>query len=185
MKRPEIIWIVVIVAILAIISFSSCKVQKHIVSETHSVDSSVLKSYYDSVRMLKTENSHLQWEKNQLQYAGVQFDTVFVSGKNDTIINTVTITKEGDVHASGKILSAYVSKTFMQKVISDKDTKIDSLAKALQNEKSNVKTVVQTKEVDKVVKAGFPWALVLVTFVVACYVRKYGISKVPFLNEII
>ena len=165
-KRKFPYWILAaIIMAIAIIYFSSCNSQKHIVKEKQEVDSSYVKELQDSVRVLTTTNEHLEKTINEMQYAGVSFDTVYLEGKRDTIINTVTITKEGDIEAKGKILSAYVSKSILVNTVREKNMMIDSLSIALEKEKKNVKIETQVKTVDKVVKTPFPWVALIVAFI--------------------
>lgn len=171
--------IVIAAAILIAIAFSSCNTSKHTQQSMVSFDSSYLKEQQDSVRVLKTENERLQSEIDEMTYAGVQFDTLFIAGKNDTIINTVTITKEGDIKATGNILSAYVSKSVLTKIVNEKQATVDSLSKALDTEKKNIKTIVETKEVEKKVKVlpGWIWFLVVIGVIGWEYLRRLPIIK--------
>lgn len=165
-KRKFPYWILAaIIMAIAIIYFSSCNSQKHIVKEKQTVDSSYVKELQDSVRVLTQTNEHLEKTISEMQYAGVSFDTVWIAGKTDTITNTVTITKEGDITAKGKILSAYVSKNLLTKIVNEKQSTIDSFALALEKEKKNVKIETQVKTVDKVVKTPFPWVALIVAFI--------------------
>lgn len=170
-KRKFPYWILAaVIMAAAIIYFSSCNSQKHIVKEKQSVDSSYVNELSDSIRLLKTNNEKLEQTINQMQYAGVSFDTIFLTGKNDTIINTVTITKEGEIKASGNISSAYVSKTVLINVLKEKDQLIDSFALALEKEKKNIKVETQVKTVEKEVKAGsFPWLWIAIMFLLGIY----------------
>ena len=98
-KRKFPYWILAaIIMAIAIIYFSSCNSQKHIVKEKREVDSSYVKELQDSVRVLTTTNEHLEKTINEMQYAGVSFDTVYLEGKRDTIINIVTGKQIGRAH---------------------------------------------------------------------------------------
>lgn len=170
-KRKFPYWILAaIIMAIAIIYFSSCNSQKHIVKEKQEVDSSYVKELQDSVRVLTTTNEHLEKTINEMQYAGVSFDTVYLEGKRDTIINTVTITKEGDIEAKGKILSAYVSKSILVNTVREKNMMIDSLSIALEKEKKNVKIETQVKTVEKEVKTGsFHWLWIVAMFIFGAF----------------
>lgn len=124
----------------------------------------------DSVRNLRITNERLEQTINEMQYAGVVFDTVFVAGKNDTVVNTVTITKEGDIKATGNISSAYVSKSLLTKIVNEKQAVIDSLSTALSTEKKNVKVDTSSKDVQKQKKVSFPWLWIIVMFILGGFV---------------
>lgn len=170
-KRKFPYWILAaIIMAIAIIYFSSCNSQKHLGKEKQSVDSSYVKELQDSVRVLTQTNEHLEKTISEMQYAGVSFDTVWIAGKTDTITNTVTITKEGDITAKGKILSAYVSKNLLTKIVNEKQSTIDSFALALEKEKKNVKIETQVKTVEKEVKTGsFPWLWIVAMFIFGAF----------------
>lgn len=170
-KRKFPFWILAaIIMAIAIIYFSSCNSQKHLGKEKQSVDSSYVKELQDSVRVLTQTNEHLEKTISEMQYAGVSFDTVWIAGKTDTITNTVTITKEGDITAKGKILSAYVSKNLLTKIVNEKQSTIDSFALALEKEKKNVKIETQVKTVEKEVKTGsFPWLWIVAMFIFGAF----------------
>lgn len=170
-KRKFPYWILaVIVLAIAIFYFSSCNSQKHIVKEKQSVDSSFVKELLDSVKILTQTKEHLEKTINEMQYAGVSFDTVYLEGKRDTVINTVIVTKEGEIKASGRISSAYVTKTVLINVLKEKNEIIDSFALALEKEKKNVKIDTQVKTVEKEVKTGsFPWMTIAVVLLIGIY----------------
>lgn len=124
---------------------SGCKTTKHISSSIVNKDSLVIKEKADSIRLLSNEINRLSAEIRELQYSGVRFDTVMIPGDTVRVINTVTITKEGDITATGKILAAYVSKDKLTKIVNEKQKIIDSLS--LLKQKEIVK--VEIKTVDK------------------------------------
>ena len=136
--------------IILIALLSSCTSSKSVFKQT--TDSTYLKELADSVRVLRSENSRLTAEISEMQYASVRFDTVYVPG--DTVINTVTITKEGEVKASGRVSSAYVSKSVLTKIVNEQNRVIDSLKEL----KEKVNVVTRTEYKDKVKKVSFiPW----------------------------
>lgn len=182
-KKKFPFWVVAVLLLaVAIIYFSSCNSQKHIQETKVVLDSSFEKELKDSIRYFRNEKERLEHTINELQYAGVKFDTVFLEGKRDTIINTVTITKEGEIKASGHISAAYVSKSVLTKIVNEKQLTIDSLSKSLEIEKKNIKTVVQVKEVEKKTKPGLPWAMLLVVFAFGCFAWE---KSKPFILKIL
>ena len=128
-------------AVLAMLAVSGCNSQKHIIENRF--DSTWTKNVQDSNRLLRQEVEKLTGDIQQLIYAGVYFDTVYLKGDTvrDTITNTVVIKTDGSIEAKGRISSAYVSKNTMMKLVAEKQATIDSFALALKNEKMNVKTV--------------------------------------------
>ena len=82
----------------------------------------------------------------------------------------VTITKEGDIEAKGKILSAYVSKSILVNTVREKNMMIDSLSIALEKEKKNVKIETQVETVEKEVKTGsFHWLWIVAMFIFGAF----------------
>lgn len=166
----HLIGIAILCLVVLMVGTCSCSVQKHIVSENK--DSSVIKEYQDSVRILTTENNKLFSENLQLQYLGVKFDTLFVKG--DTIRNTVTI-HDGNIEASGRIISASVSKTFYSSLLASKDRTIDSLSKV--KAKETVKVVTEYK--DRTVKKTFiPWWVWLIGLVLLAFNFRKQIKSI-------
>ena len=133
--------IAITLAVLAMLAVSGCNSQKHITENRF--DSTWTKNVQDSNRLLRQEVEKLTGDIQQLIYAGVYFDTVYLKGDTvrDTITNTVVIKTDGSIEAKGRISSAYVSKNTMLKLVAEKQKTIDSFSLALSNEKMNVKTV--------------------------------------------
>lgn len=139
MKTTKIglVWIgLLIVMAFVILLFSRCTSTKDI-QKTDNTREKVLE---DSLRLVISERDRYEAELIQAQYAEVLFDTIT---SHDTITNVVTITKEGEIKATGKITSAFISKNFYQRIISEKDKLIDSLRSVKNRE--IVKTVTITK----------------------------------------
>lgn len=149
---------IVIIALLVLAAFG-CNTSKHTIAKTASVDSSYIRALQDSTRTLRSENAELQRSINELLYAGIYFDTVFIN-KHDTITNTVVIKSDGSISASGKISSAYVSKSVMQNILELKQVTIDSFTKALSEEKLNVKTQYKDVVKEKKVTAYPLWLII-------------------------
>jgi competence protein ComGC len=133
--------IALVLAVLLILAVSGCNSQKHIIESRF--DSTWTKNVQDSNKLLRHEVEKLTEDIQQLIYAGVYFDTVWLKGDTvrDTITNTVVIKTDGSIEAKGRISSAYVSKNTMLKLVAEKQKTIDSFSLALSNEKMNVKTV--------------------------------------------
>jgi len=133
--------IAITLAVLAMLAVSGCNSQKHIIESRF--DSTWTKNVQDSNKLLRHEVEKLTEDIQQLIYAGVYFDTVYLKGDTvrDTITNTVVIKTDGSIEAKGRISSAYVSKNTMLKLVAEKQKTIDSLSVALSDEKMNIKTV--------------------------------------------
>jgi hypothetical protein len=133
--------IAITLAVLAMLAVSGCNSQKHIIESRF--DSTWTKNVQDSNKLLRHEVEKLTEDIQQLIYAGVYFDTVWLKGDTvrDTITNTVVIKSDGSIEAKGRISSAYVSKNTMLKLVAEKQKTIDSLSVALSDEKMNIKTV--------------------------------------------
>jgi hypothetical protein len=151
--------------VMAILTLCGCSSTKNVTKENR--DSSVIKEYQDSLRVLSIENEKLLNENLQLQYLGISFDTVFLPG--DTIRNTITV-REGSIIASGRIKNAKVGTSNYEKILSEKDRLIDSLKTV--KSKETVRVVTEYK--DKVVKRTvFPWWFLLIAGAVFIIIRKF------------
>ena len=84
-------------AVLAMLAVSGCNSQKHITENRF--DSTWTKNVQDSNRLLRQEVEKLTGDIQQLIYAGVYFDTVYLKGDTvrDTITNTVVIKTDGSI----------------------------------------------------------------------------------------
>lgn len=171
-----IIWALIV--ILSIIMLSGCGTEKKLLLQKVKQDSSIITELQQEVRLSKQENSRLESELKQAQYSGVIFDSTPCPPVN-TIINVdsrcnvdsiknelqayygtlwqnrVKVLSDGTIEAQGRLKSAIYTNTLLQKVISERDSRIDSFATALSEEKKNVKTVEVVR--DKWKKTAFPW----------------------------
>lgn len=167
-KEVNIFDCIVLLVVLLMILLAACNSTKQVSKQTTTVDSSHVKELSDSIRLLKTENEKLIADIREMQYGSVIFDTVYMPG--DTIVNTVTITKEGEIKASGRVSAAYVSKSVLTKIVNEKQRVIDSLSQVKQRE--TVKLVTRTEYKDKFVKRSFMagWWLWILFFLAGVYV---------------
>lgn len=178
MKKINALLLTILLLMVLFVStcvLAGCTSTKQVSKSSTNVDSSAIKERDEEIRILKAENERLNIEIRELQFAEVRFDTVFVKG--DTVVNTVVITKDGEVQAKGNIVSAVVSKNILTKIVNEKQRVIDSLSKALTSEKANVKKVVEVKEkeVKRSVFPGWMWWLLLIAFGGGYYVRgRFG-----------
>lgn len=151
-----LLWIVGLTLLFIILflmgTLSGCTTTK----EVSKTDSTYTKDLEQQVRSLQIENEKLTTEIHQLQYSEVRYDTIYIPG--DTVVNTVTITKEGEVNAKGRISSVTVAKTLLSRIIAEKDKTIDSLTLLKQRETVKVVTVDKYKKVTV-----FPWYFWLIT----------------------
>ncbi len=124
-KHDSLFTALLILIILATLWLcSGCNTTKHTVSEKKTDTRE--QELTDSLNLVKSERDRFEQLYNEIQYAGVIFDTIAI---RDTVnqLNTVYITKEGEIKAEGNIKSASVSKTVFNKIIAEKDRLIDSL----------------------------------------------------------
>lgn len=135
---------------------SSKNVSKSITDSTATKD--------DSIRLLKAERDLFEQQYNELLYAEVLFDTIL---SHDTIHNTVFITKDGGIEASGNIVKASVNKNVYLNLIAQRDRMIDSLSKL----KEKVRVITETKQVEKKTTV-FPWWFLLIIGAVFIIVKK-------------
>lgn len=166
-----ILWLLVLsIALLIIVFASSCTSSKAVTKTV--VDSTSLTEKSDSIRLLKSERDRFEELYNELIYSGVIFDTLKVT---DTVnhFNTVYITKDGEIKATGNIKSASVSKSIIQSIIASKDKTIDSLRNLTSKDSVNTH---RESLVKKVKKSVFPWwlflAVSLASFFGGVYVSK-------------
>lgn len=155
MKTTKIglVWIgLLIVMAFVILLFVRCSHTKDIVKTENRQEDSRVKELSDSLHLVITERDKLESEIKELQYAGVVFVTDTLTS-HDTITNTVEITTDGGIKAKGNISSAYVSKSFVSKIISKKEKIIDSLKSVKEKEKIITKTITVTK--NKHIKTSF------------------------------
>ena len=154
--------LIILITLLATGCSSTKQVQKV------SVDSTYIKELEARNQILSSDVSRLTTEVNELQYGFVRFDTVYLPG--DTVVNTVTITKEGEIKATGRVSTAYVSKNLMTRIIAEKERIIDSLSTLKQKE--TVRVVTEYK--DKYVKRSFLnfWWLLLIGAAGGYYLSK-------------
>lgn len=141
--NAHIWWIILFICVC--LNIFSCTTTKH-VEKVKSERETVLE---DSVRLLSVELDRMEKERRESEYGVIRFDTVFVPG--DTIVNTVTI-KEGAIEAKGRIKYVEVNKSVYEKIISQKDKIIDSLARIKRIERVVTETVYKDKKV-----VVFPW----------------------------
>ena len=186
-------WICLITLfIILLFAAFGCTTQKHITTETKTVDSSRIKEQEDLIRALTIENVRLTAEIHELQYAGVVFDTdtttqhpiyIMEEGKDlDSLIellnnykNKVKIYADGTIEAEGKLKSAYYSKDKQSRFITELQRINDSLKVVKQKEV--VRVVTDTKYVDRRVKRSWftGWWLWLLMFAGGYYVRgRFG-----------
>lgn len=139
--KLHLIWfLLILIMAMFVILFTSCSVTKKSQTDTNVKETTREQILTDSLHLMKSENDRLTSEISQLQYAGVVFNTDTVN-HHDTITNTVEITKEGAIKATGNIGSAYVSKSFYSKLIAEKDKRYDSLLKKKQEVLYITKTI--------------------------------------------
>lgn len=148
---------------VCIIVLASCHSSKHIQQTVITVDSSAVKTLERKLDEATSRYMHAESQLRELQYAGVQFDTIPV---HDTVPgkcpqNTVIIQADGGIQAQGNIKSAFVSKERYEKQITDLRDSLHRSQQDLAAEKRNVKIDYKEKEV-KVKTRSWWWIWILV-----------------------
>lgn len=156
--------------------FPSCT--RVITKSIQLTDSTAIKIWKDSVDFHKKINEELLSELSSSQLNKILFDTLFVPG--DTVYNTITVKETGEIVAKGKIKSAYLSRDFAIKIAQQKQIQIDSLQKALTDEKKMVKVV--EKEIYKKTKVFIGWWLLIIGFIFGIYI---GVRYKDYFTKII
>jgi len=172
-----------IVCVAIAILLSGCGTEKKLLRQRVKQDSSTITELQTEVKLTKQENSRLESELKQAQYASVIFDSTPCPPVNPPAIyvdsrcnvdsvknslqtyystlwqNRVKVLSDGTIEAQGRLKSATYTNTLLHKVISERDIRIDSFSSALAKEKQNKKTVEIVK--DKWKKTAFPWWLLI------------------------
>jgi len=198
-----IIWALIV--ILSIIMLSGCGTEKKLLRQKVKQDSSTITELQQEVRLSKQENSRLESELKQAQYAGVIFDSTPCPPVNPIINvddrcnvdsvrnalqayygslwqNRVKVLSDGSIEAQGRLRSATYTNTLLQKVISERQSRIDSFSAALAKEKQNIKTVEVVK--DKWKKSAFQWWWLALAFIAGAVVwHRFGYQIKLFLKH--
>jgi len=186
-----------LIVILTIILLSGCTTEKKLLRQRVKQDSSTITELQQQVKLTKQENTRLESELRQAQYSGVIFDSTpcppvnppaihvdsscnVDSVKNDLQAyysslwqNKVKVLANGTIEAQGRLKSAIYTNTLLQKVISERQSRIDSFSSALAKEKQNIKTVEVVK--DKWKKTAFPWWWLALAFIAGAVVwHRFG-----------
>ncbi len=160
---------------LPLILLASCGGSKHVTKTQIVVDSSSAQEYRSMYEVEKQAREHAEQELRELQYAGVQFDTLPCPEKPGEIlapVNTVTVAPDGGITASGRIKSASTAKTKTEKSSYDKQTTIDSLVQALQKAEKNVRVQTVVKETE-IKRRCLWWLWLLIGGVLGALIRHY------------
>lgn len=185
----------------------SCTSEKKLLREKSKTDSSTISNLQTENRSLKQENTRLESELKQAQYAGVVFDTTPCPPVNPLAIivdehcnvdsvkaalesyysglfqSKVKVYADGRIEAQGRLKSANYTLLMQQRIIAERDTRIDSFATALATEKKKEKTA--TGNVDKYKKRAYPWWLLFVGIVIGCILwQRFGYQITLFIKHI-
>ena len=202
-----IMWIfAVLAAIMLLLLLSGCGTEKKLLRQKVKADSTVIRNLQTDVRLIREEVVRLESELKQAQYSGVIFDSTPCPPVNPIINvdsrcnvdsvrnalqayygslwqNRVKVLSDGTIEAQGRLKSAIYTNTLLQKVISERDIRIDSFATALSEEKKNVKTVEVVK--DKWKKSAFPWWWLAIAFIAGAVVwHRFGYQIKLFIKHI-
>lgn len=166
--KENMLWGVLLALICLItLVMISCTTSKNI--STDQQQYSKEEQLRDSVKMLTIDNERLEAEKRENQYYRVDFirDTV---NHHDTITNTIEISKDGGVRATGNILSAYVAKSVLTKVLEQKNRTIDSLRLLTNKVETKYYTITKTRTIKR---SFIPiWIWLIIAGLVAYHFRK-------------
>lgn len=195
-----------IVCVAIAILLSGCGTEKKLLRQRVKQDSSTITELQTEVKLTKQENSRLESELKQAQYASVIFDSTPCPPVNPIINvdsrcnvdsvrnalqayygslwqNRVKVLSDGSIEAQGRLRSATYTNTLLHKVISERDSRIDSFATALSEEKKNVKTVEVVR--DKWKKTSLPLWWLIVAFVAGAVVwARFGYQIRLFIKHI-
>lgn len=195
-----------LIVILTIILLSGCGTEKKLLRQKVKQDSSTITELQQEVNLTKQENTRLESELKQAQYSGVVFDSTPCPPVNPIINvdsrcnvdsvrnalqayyaglwqNKVKVLSDGTIEAQGRLRSATYTNTLLHKVISERDSRIDSFATALSEEKKNVKTVEVVR--DKWKKTSLPLWWLIVAFVAGAVVwARFGYQIRLFIKHI-
>jgi len=175
-----LLWITGILLMALIFILPGCSSSKDVHKTQTSTDSSYTKELEEQNKVLSMENERLSAEVRELQFAEVKFDTIYRAG--DTVVNTIVITKEGEVKAAGNIVSATVSKNVFTKIVKEKERIIDSLKQV--KGKETVKYITKTEYKEKHKKTSFMgslWIWLLIGLIAGLYL---GWRLRKFMNQI-
>lgn len=186
-----------LIVLLTIILLSGCGTEKKLLRQKVKQDSSTITELQQEVKLTKHENTRLESELKQAQYSGVIFDSTPCPPVNQPAIivdsrcnvdsvknelqdyygtlwqNKVKVLSDGSIEAQGRLKSAIYTNTLLQKVISERQSRIDSFSTALAKEKKNIKTVEVIK--DKWKKTAFPWLWLLFSCLAgALFWQRFG-----------
>ena len=200
-------WIfAVLAAIMLLLLLSGCGTEKKLLRQKVKADSTVIRNLQTDVRLSLEEVVRLESELKQAQYSGVIFDSTPCPPVNPIINvdsrcnvdsvrnalqayygglwqNKVKVLSDGTIEAQGRLKSAIYTNTLLQKVISERDIRIDSFATALSEEKKNVKTVEVV--MDKWKKTSLPLWWLIVAFVAGAIVwSRFGYQIKLFIKHI-
>ena len=198
-----IIWALIV--ILSIIMLSGCGTEKKLLRQKVKQDSSTITELQHEVRLSKQENSRLESELKQAQYAGVIFDSTPCPPVNPIINvddrcnvdsvrnalqayygslwqNRVKVLSDGSIEAQGRLKSATYTLLTQQRLIAAQKNTIDSFSTALAKEKKNVKTVEVV--MDKWKKTAFPWWWLIAAAVFGYIIHwRFGYQLKPFVKH--
>lgn len=195
-----------LIVILSIIMLSGCGTEKKLLRQKVKQDSSTITELQQEVRLSKQENSRLESELKQAQYAGVIFDSTPCPPVNPIINvddrcnvdsvrnalqayygslwqNKVKVLSDGTIEAQGRLKSATYTLLTQQRLIAAQKNTIDSFSTALAKEKKNVKTVEVVR--DKWKKTSLPLWWLIVAFVAGAVVwARFGYQIKLFIKHI-
>jgi esterase/lipase superfamily enzyme len=160
--------------ILSLILLASCGSSKHTSKTVTIVDSSSAQEYksmYETERQLR---EHMEQQLRELQYAGIQFDTLPCPDKGGEVappVNTVTVDPSGAIHATGRIKSVNTSKAKSENKVQDKQATEDHRVNEERKDQKTAHTEQKTQE--KEVKKPFRWWLwILIGIVIGILLRQ-------------
>lgn len=190
MKKIIIAIVVIGAAVMIAAALNGCTSSKNVSKEKTAVDSSYIQELESNIRVLQSENDHLQKTIHEMEYAGVVFDNdcdsvlkaaLLKAGCNVDSINAVlslykskvTSYANGMLEVEGRLKSFNRTRTKDQELIHDLQKSNDSLA-AVKN-KVEVKYEKATETKEKVVKRGLGglfWTI-FVLIIIAAFILGF------------
>lgn len=180
----------ILIAVVLIISFTSCTSSKNIQQTKTESDSTVIKVLKDSIRLYKDAVTLYESIINNTENAIVTFHDP-VATKDSAIKYThlrngynwlpgkVTVSKDGIITAEGNIKSFAISKSKYEAVIFSQQETIDSFALELDKTKSELSKKETVKVVEKKTTVIPWWAYIIGLPFLLLWLREKFYKKKP------
>ncbi len=180
-----------------------CTSTKEVNKSYNSKDSTKIAELERQIITFESTIETLQQQIREHQFSSVEFDKVcdtlikyierngcdssvvnYLKSKLEMAQSEVEILADGSIKAKGLLKSATVTKDKLTTLLHTSQLQIVSLTNELIKERTNVKTVMETKVVHKktsVLNQLWLWLIIALAGIIAG--KKYG-SKIPLINKI-